>query len=103
MPIRNPCATELAEEQQLEVTLPFLILREMTASLHGEITPDYVRDQKRRAEQGDDNAQYEVGVMYRDGEGVPQNHEMAARWFRLAAGQAHVDAQINLIVMMGIK
>jgi hypothetical protein len=34
--------------------------------------------------------------MYREGEGVPQDHAEAAKWFRLAAEQGHSDAQCDL-------
>ena len=37
------------------------------------------------AEQGDADAQYNLGVMYNEGEGVPQDYKEATKWFRLAA------------------
>jgi TPR repeat protein len=37
------------------------------------------------AEQGDASAQYNLGVMYTNGEGVPKDDVTAARWYRLAA------------------
>ncbi|MDA9250071.1 SEL1-like repeat protein, partial [bacterium] len=39
------------------------------------------------ANQGDASAQYNLGQMYRVGQGVLQDHEEAARWYRLAADQ----------------
>jgi hypothetical protein len=51
------------------------------------------------AEAGDATAQYNLGVMYAEGQGVPQDDEEAAKWFRLAAEQGHADAQRNLGVM----
>jgi len=51
------------------------------------------------AEQGDAFAQSNLGVMYRDGLGVPQDHTEAVRWYRLAAEQGDVDAQLDLGVM----
>jgi len=53
------------------------------------------------AEQGDAMAQYNLGVMYNSGQGVPQDHAEAARWFRLAADQGMAGAQFNLGVMYG--
>ncbi len=53
------------------------------------------------AEQGDASAQYNLGVMYADGEGVPQDDTEAGRWYRLAADQGVADAQYNLGVMYG--
>ena len=53
------------------------------------------------AEQGDAQAQFELGVMYDEGQGVAQDYEEAARWFRLAAEQGHALAQNNLGVVYG--
>jgi TPR repeat protein len=52
------------------------------------------------ADGGDVNAQYNLGVMLRDGRGVPQNSAEAATWFRKAAQQGLVPAQYNLGVML---
>ena len=49
-----------------------------------------------RAEQGDADAQYNLGVMYANGEGVPQDDEEAARWWLLGADQGLVNAQYRL-------
>jgi len=51
------------------------------------------------AEQGDAEAQADLGVMYRDGKGIPQDAVEATRWFRLAADQGNRGAQVNLGVM----
>jgi len=51
------------------------------------------------AEQGYANAQYNLGVMYDYGEGVPENDKTAVKWFTLAAEQGYVNAQYNLGVM----
>ncbi len=48
------------------------------------------------ADQGDAGAQYNLGNMYANGEGVPQDDAEAVRWFRLAAEQGHASAQFNL-------
>ena len=42
------------------------------------------------------NAQYHLGLFYRNGWGVPQDDSEAARWLRLAAYQGHVEAQYIL-------
>ena len=54
---------------------------------------------KRLAEQGDVYAQFELGVMYDNGLGVPENDAEAVKWFRLAADQGDAKAQLNLGVM----
>ena len=51
------------------------------------------------ADQGDALAQYNLGVMYSNGQGVPQNYAEAMKWYRLAANQGDADAQYNLGVM----
>lgn len=51
------------------------------------------------AEQGDASAQYNLGVLYERGQGVPQDHKAAVKWYRLAAEQGVHDAQYNLGVM----
>jgi len=45
-----------------------------------------------KAEQGDANAQFNLGVMYGFGIGVTQNDISAAKWFRKAAKQEHAGA-----------
>jgi TPR repeat protein len=48
------------------------------------------------AEQGDADAQFNLGLMYELGEGVAQNQAEAARLYRLASDQGHCDSQVNL-------
>ncbi len=45
------------------------------------------------AERGDAAAQYNLGVMYREGRGVPQDDVQAHMWFNLAAAQGHEGAR----------
>ena len=52
-----------------------------------------------QAEAGDTDAQYNLGLMYYEGEGVPQDYAEAAIWYRRAAQQGVADAQNNLGVM----
>ena len=51
------------------------------------------------ANQGDASAQFNLGLMYDKGQGVPQNHAEAVKWYRLAADQGDASAQYNLGVM----
>ena len=48
------------------------------------------------AEQGDAGAQFNLGNMYNQGKGVPQDDAKAVEWYRLAAEQGHVKAQNNI-------
>ncbi len=51
------------------------------------------------AEQGLAGAQFFLGNMYADGEGVPEDDAEAVKWYRKAAEQGHARAQFNLGVM----
>ena len=51
------------------------------------------------AEQGDARAQFYLGRMFMDGEGVPQDYAEAAKWYWRAANQEDAAAQNNLGVM----
>ena len=48
------------------------------------------------AEQGDADAQYNLGVMYSNGDGVPRDYAEAMKWHRKAADQGNGNAQFNL-------
>ena len=48
------------------------------------------------AEQGDADAQSNLGLMYAEGDGVPQDYAEAVRWYQLAAEQGHAGAQARL-------
>ena len=51
------------------------------------------------AEQGVSLAQNALGEMYMYGDGIPQDYNEAAKWFRLAAEQGHRRAQFLLGVL----
>ena len=55
-----------------------------------------LKEWKPLAEEGDVDAQYYLGVLYDNGDGVPQDYKEAVRWYTLAAEQGDVDAQYNL-------
>lgn len=50
----------------------------------------------KQAQAGDPNAQNEVGILYSEGRGLPQNYLEAKDWFKKAADQGHAGAQVNL-------
>ncbi len=56
-----------------------------------------LREFRVLAEQGDADAQYNLGFMY--SEGVPQDYVQAGKWYRTAAEQGNAKAQHNLGVM----
>ena len=51
---------------------------------------------RKAADQGEVNAQYELGVMYHNGQGVTQDDTEAVTWYGKAAEQGHVSAQFYL-------
>jgi TPR repeat protein len=51
---------------------------------------------KTKAEKGDSEAQYQVGLMYNSGDGVKRSSEEGARWLRKAADQENPGAQFWL-------
>ena len=65
----------------------------------GQTSDEKLENLRARAEQGDADAQFGLGVMYDDGEGVPEDDREAVRWFRLvrlAAKQGDASAQLFL-------
>ncbi len=55
-----------------------------------------------RPTRSDPDAQYNLGAMYANGQGVPQDEVESFRWFRLAAEQGHAEAQYSLGVMYSL-
>lgn len=54
-----------------------------------------------KAQAGDVDAQYNLGIMYYHGDGVAKNHDEALKWFHLSAEQGDAEAQFNLGFMYG--
>ena len=55
-----------------------------------------LREWRPLAEQGDARAQYDLGVLYRKGRGVPQDDVQARQWYEKASAQGQAKAQYNL-------
>ena len=55
-----------------------------------------VKELRRQAEQGNAQAQFNLGECYYDGNGVSEDMTEAAKWYRKAAEQGLADAQFNL-------
>jgi TPR repeat protein len=72
--------------------------RGLTAARSGDYATA-LREWKPLAKQGDANAQFNLGVMYKKGQGVPQNNKTALKWYRLAAEQGNARAQSKLGLM----
>ncbi len=52
-----------------------------------------LKEFKPLAEEGNAQAQYHIGWMYREGQGVPQDEVQMAQWIRKSADQGHAEAQ----------
>ncbi len=61
-----------------------------------------LREWRPLAEQGNAGAQLNVGYMYDNGYGVPQDYKQAIKWYRRAAEQGNKRAQYNLGLMYDI-
>src|SRR5262245_23318234 len=60
-----------------------------------------LNDIRQRAEQGDPQAQFELGVRYRQGRDVAADSSAAVEGFRKAAAQSNADAVVALATMYG--
>ena len=93
-----------------KVTLGFLLIlvsfptlsadfeRGLAAIQNGDFATA-LREWTPLAEQGHADAQYHIGVMYVQGDGVQQDFKTALRWFTLAAEQGNASAQYNIGLM----
>ncbi len=65
---------------------------------------DYVtaaKEWRPLAEQGDAADQFNLGLLYLNGQGVPQDLDQAVQWFTRSAEQDYDKAQLNLGAMYG--
>ena len=83
--------------QRIAQLLPVVLLVALTVPLSAQ--PGSNDELRAKAEQGDVQAQYNLGIMYETGRGGPQDDAEAVRWYRLAAEQGDAEAQHNLGVM----
>lgn len=75
------------------------VLRELFRGPGQEIGASTPESLRARAEQGDGISQFNLGIMYYQGQGVVQDYAEAARWYRKAAELGVTKAQFNLGVM----
>jgi len=67
-----------------------------TANNDAKVAGNDFESVKKAAEQGNANAQYNLGVCYAEGKGVKQDYTEAVKWFVKAAGQGNAEAQFNI-------
>ena len=58
-----------------------------------------LREWRPLAEQGDALAQYNLGLLYVKGQGVPQDYVQGRQWYEKAAAQGRADAQVDLGIL----
>ena len=78
----------------LNTTLLFLLVIGFSGGVSGQDVSDF-EETKRLAEQGEAYAQSDLGFMYSNGEGVPQNNVRAYIWYSVAAAQGNETARTN--------
>ncbi|HEY9774872.1 MAG TPA: tetratricopeptide repeat protein [Planktothrix sp.] len=69
---------------------------------HGLLKGDWTPLQlyKQAAEHGDSTAEFNIGMLYLDGDSVPKNERLAVEWLTKAARHGDVEAQCNLGVIL---
>ena len=68
----------------------------LSQEVQAESTNAEISSFKKKAEQGDTKAQFMLGLIYYNGEGVSQDYQQAVHWFTKAAEQGLARAQYNL-------
>jgi len=66
---------------------------------------DYVtaaKEWRPLADQGDPAVQFNLGLLYLDGQGVPMDLDQAVKWFTRSAEQGYDKAQLNLGAMYSV-
>ena len=80
------------------------IVRAITAALllslsmmaFAQPSPEEIAEARAAADKGEAWAQYNLGNMYANGEGVPEDDATAVKWYTKSAEQGYADAQLNL-------
>jgi len=55
-----------------------------------------ISELRKAAEKGNPDAQNQLGMLYSEGRGMPQDYVQAKQWFDKAAEKGHSGAQVNL-------
>ena len=75
-----------------------LIALGLNQAVWADNMPDF-QETLQVAKQGNAQAQFNLGLMYANGQGVRQDNAQAVQWYRKAAEQGYANAQYNLGVM----
>jgi hypothetical protein len=77
----------------LPALLVIFCLGSYTVNAQDDPSADKIAEWRKSAEQGNADAQFNLGNSYRKGEGVSKNYTEAVKWYRKAAEQGHATAQ----------
>lgn len=77
-------------KQYGKVGLSLIVLLLVFSNCEAEENFDVLR---KKAVQGDTDAQVQLGNLYKEGQGVEQNYKEAMKWYQKAAEQGTSDAQ----------
>lgn len=80
----------------LRRTVPAVLFGLASLTVACSTLDDDIETVQRAAVQGDAEAQYSLGLAYKNDEGVGRDDAEAARWWLQAAEQGHADAQYRL-------
>jgi len=83
-------------ESSTATVVPAHAPKDATTSSPTAGTTDLLNSLQKSAEQGNIDAQYQLGVMYQTGRGVTQDYAAAISWYQKAAAQDNVSALTNL-------
>ena len=83
----------------IKLLLPLVLLFTSLTCFGFTTTPEEAEEYRQAAERGEAWAQYNLGLMYDNGDGVPEDDTEAVKWYRKAAEQGLANAQYNLGVM----
>jgi len=72
-----------------------LVLSLVCISAFADITPEKFQEIKKKAEQGDPTAQYDLGLCYDIGDGVAEDSDEAIKWYMKAAKNRSLKAKNN--------
>ena len=74
-------------------TIAFLLLAAVSTS---QLTAQKASDYRAAAERGDADAQFNLGVCYKNGRGVEKSYVQAVYWYNKSAEQGYAKAQYYL-------
>jgi len=94
--VRDTVTTQQERLKYLEAQLEAMqqALGRVPASPSSNISPAFVQTLRTRAAQGDAEAQTNLGLLYYNGQGVPQDYVQAAKWLEKAAVEGFAGAQV---------